>query len=110
MICGYQAADAVTTPLGGAMAAMSDRLSRAIPFNSLQPFDRHRFADLVPTRCCAAAYLVPVHRINHALRQVLRMRLRHLLLASAQPTDRIKISLIRESRSDPTQAQRALVR
>jgi hypothetical protein len=29
------------------MAAVSDRLSRAIPFNALKPFDRHRFADLV---------------------------------------------------------------
>jgi hypothetical protein len=72
--------------LGGAMATVSDRLSRAIPFNSLKPFDSHRFADLVPTRCCAAAHFAPFHRINHAVTQVLRIRLCHLLLASAQPT------------------------
>ena len=41
------------------MAAMSDRLSRAIPFNPLKPFDRHEFADLVATRCCAAAHFAP---------------------------------------------------
>ena len=45
--------------LGSPMAAVSDRLSRAIPFNSLKPLDRHGFADLVPTRCCAAAHLAP---------------------------------------------------
>ena len=38
------------------MAAMSDRLSGAIPLNSLKPFDRHGFADLVAARCCAAAH------------------------------------------------------
>ena len=27
--------------LGGAMAAVTDRLSRAIPFNALKPFDGH---------------------------------------------------------------------
>jgi hypothetical protein len=27
--------------LGGAMAAVSDRLSRAVPFNPLKPFDRY---------------------------------------------------------------------
>jgi hypothetical protein len=72
--------------LGGAMAAMSGRLSGAIPFNSLKPFDRHGFADLVAARCCAAAHFAPLHCINHAVTQVLRIRLRHLLLASAQPT------------------------
>jgi hypothetical protein len=45
----------------GAMAAMPDRLPRAIPFNSLEPFDRRRFADLVAARCCAAAHLAPLH-------------------------------------------------
>jgi len=72
--------------LGGAMAAVSDRLSRAIPLNALKPFDSHGFADLVPTRCCAAAHPAPLHRINHAVTQVLRIRLCPLLLASAQPT------------------------
>ena len=71
--------------LGGAMAAMSDSLSRAIPFNALKPFDGHGFADLVVARCCAAAHFAPLHRINHAVTQVLRIRLCHLLLASAQP-------------------------
>ena len=41
--------------LGNPMAAVSDRLSRAIPFNALKPFDRQDFADLVAARCCAAA-------------------------------------------------------
>jgi hypothetical protein len=68
------------------MAAVSDRLSRAIPFNPLKPFDRRRFADLVPARCCAAAHFAPLYRINHAVTQVLRITLCHLLLASAQPT------------------------
>jgi hypothetical protein len=63
--------------LGGAMAAMSDRLSRAIPFNPLKPFDRHGLADRVMTRGCAAAHLAPLHRINHPVAQVLRIRLRH---------------------------------
>ena len=56
------------------MAAVSDRLSRAIQFNALKPFDRRRFADLVVARCCAAAHFAPLHRINHALTQVLRNR------------------------------------
>jgi hypothetical protein len=56
------------------MAAVSDRLSRAVPVNSLKPFDRHRFADLVPPRCCAAAHFAPLHRINHAVTQVLLIR------------------------------------
>ena len=33
--------------LGSAMAAMSDRLSRAMAFKALQPLDGHRFADLI---------------------------------------------------------------
>ena len=53
------------------MAAMSDRLSGAIPFNSLEPFDRHGFSDLVAARRCAAAHFAPLHRINHAVTQVL---------------------------------------
>jgi hypothetical protein len=38
------------------------------------------------TRRCAAAHFAPLHRINHAVTQVLRIRLCHFLLASAQPT------------------------
>ena len=56
------------------MPAVSDRLSRAIPINALKPFARRRFADLVAARCCAAAHFAPLHRINHALPQVLRNR------------------------------------
>jgi hypothetical protein len=37
------------------MAAVSDRLWRALPFNPLKPFDRHRFADLAAPRRCAPA-------------------------------------------------------
>jgi hypothetical protein len=50
------------------MAAVSDRLSRAIPFNPLKPFDRYRFADLIPPRCSAAEiafeYVLPVRTSN----------------------------------------------
>jgi hypothetical protein len=73
----------VRRQLGGAMAAVSDGLSRAIPFNSLKPLIA---TDLVAARGCAAAHFAPLHRINHAVTQVLRIRLCHLLLASAQPT------------------------
>ena len=69
--------------LGGAMAAEADRRSRAIPFNPLKPFDRHRFADLVAPRRCAAAHFPPLHRIDHAS---LANRALAFLLASAQPT------------------------
>ena len=87
------------------MAAMSDRLSRAVPFNSLKPFDRYRFADLVAgAPGCAAAHLAPLHRIKHALTHVSPIRLCHLLLAS-RPANRVesKISLIPgiPLRSDP---------
>ena len=73
------------------MAAISDRLSRAMAFKALQPLDGHRFADLVVTGCRPAAQLVPLDRITHAVAQVLRiplyhLLLDHLLLASAQPT------------------------
>jgi hypothetical protein len=71
--------------VGGSLS-VTLRLSGAIPFNSLKPFDSRRFADLVAARCCAAAHLAPLHRINHAVTQVLRLRFCHLLLASAQPT------------------------
>jgi hypothetical protein len=36
--------------LGRPVAAVPDRLSRAIPFNALKPFDSHRFADRVTPR------------------------------------------------------------
>ena len=68
------------------MAAVSDRRSRAIPFNPLKPFDSHGLADLVPARGRAAAHFAPLDRVNHAITQILRIRLCHLLLASAQPT------------------------
>src|SRR5215470_13825948 len=38
--------------LGGAMAAMSERLPGAMAFNAFQPLDGHRFADLVVTPRC----------------------------------------------------------
>ena len=68
------------------MTAVPDRLSRSIPFNPLKPFDRYGFADLVAPRRCATAQLASLHCINHAVTQVLRIGLCHLLLASAQPT------------------------
>ena len=41
------------------MAAMSDRLARAMAFKALQPLDGHRFADLVMTGRRPAAQLAP---------------------------------------------------
>jgi hypothetical protein len=70
--------------LGGAMAAMSDRLLGAMAFKALQPLDGHGFADLVMTTR-PAAHLAPLHRVDHPVAQILRIPLCHLLLASAQP-------------------------
>jgi hypothetical protein len=71
--------------LGGAMAAVSDRLSGAMAFKALQPLDGYRFAHLIMTRRRPAAQLAPLHRVDHPVAQILRIRLCHLLLASAQP-------------------------
>ena len=76
----------VRRQLGRPMAAVPDRLSRAFPFNPCKPLDRHGFADCVTPRRRAPAHLAPLHRVNHPITQVLRIRLRHSLLASAQPT------------------------
>ena len=59
------------------MAAVADRLSRAIPFNPFKPLDHHGFADCVASRRRAPAHLALLHRVNHAITQVLRIRLRH---------------------------------
>ena len=70
--------------LGGAMAAVSDRLSRAIPFNSLKPFDRHGFADLVALLRGGSFRPSPPHQSRgHAS---LANTASAFLLASAQPT------------------------
>src|SRR5271169_411037 len=66
--------------------ARRTRLSRAVPFNPLKPFDRHRFADLVAPRRCAAAHFPPLHRIDHAVTQVLRIRLWHSCWPPRKPT------------------------
>ena len=39
------------------MAAVSNRLSRAMPFNPFKPLDRHGFADCVAPRRRAPAHL-----------------------------------------------------
>jgi hypothetical protein len=57
--------------LGSAMPSMADRLSGAIPLQALQPFDGCGFADLVAPRGCPAAHLASLHRIEHAVTQVL---------------------------------------
>ena len=72
--------------LGRPVAAVPDRLSGAVPFNPFKPLDRHGFADCVAPRRRPPAHLAPLHRVNHAITQILRIRLRHSLLASAQPT------------------------
>jgi hypothetical protein len=58
------------------VAAVPDRLSRAIPFHPLEPFDRYGFTDLVVASRRAAAQ-ASLHRVNHPVAQVLRIRLRH---------------------------------
>jgi hypothetical protein len=63
--------------LGRPVAAVPDRLSRAMAFNAFKPLDRHGFADLIAPRRRAPAHLAPLHRVNHAITQVLRIRLRH---------------------------------
>src|ERR1700679_2629066 len=57
--------------LGGAMAAMANRLSGAIPLQTLQPFDGYGFADFVAACGCPAAHLASLHRVEHAVTQVL---------------------------------------
>ena len=44
------------------MAAVSDRLARAIPFTRSSHLIATDFADLVPARCCAAAHFGPRRR------------------------------------------------
>jgi hypothetical protein len=68
------------------MAAMPNRRPRAILFKAPQPFDRRRLADLITARRSAPAHLTPLHRLDHTIAQILRIWLRHFLLASAQPT------------------------
>jgi hypothetical protein len=55
------------------VAAVPDRLSRAIPFNPLKPFDGDGFADRITPRRCATAHFALLNRINHAVAQVLRI-------------------------------------
>ena len=62
--------------LGRPVAAVPDRLSRAIPFHPLEPFDRYGFTDLVVASRRAAAQ-ASLHRVNHPVAQVLRIRLGH---------------------------------
>src|ERR1700683_4714262 len=50
----------LTREVGAVVAAVPDRLSRAVPFNPLKPFDRRRFANLVAPRRCAAAHFPPL--------------------------------------------------
>ena len=71
--------------LGSPVAAMPDRLSRAVPFNPLKPFDRHRFADLVAARARGGSFSpAPPHRSRgHASLANMAWA---SLLASAQPT------------------------
>jgi hypothetical protein len=72
--------------LAGPMAAMPDRRPGAAPLQALQPFHRRRLADLVTSSRSPTAHLAPLHRVDHAIAQILRIWLRHLPLASAQPT------------------------
>jgi hypothetical protein len=68
--------------LGGAMAAMSDRLSGAMAFKALQPLDGG-FADLVMTPRRPAAQLAPLHRVDH--RTLARSPIRDQLHRRLQP-------------------------
>src|SRR5271154_6812191 len=72
--------------LGRPVAAVPDRLSRAMAFNAFKPLDRHGFADLVAPRRRAPAHPAPLHRVNHPITQVLRIRLRHSCWPPRKPT------------------------
>ena len=53
------------------MPSMADRLSGAIPLQALQPFDGDGFTDLVAPRRRPAAQRASLHRVDHAVTQVL---------------------------------------
>ena len=69
---------------GGAMAAMSDRLSGAMAFKALQPLDGHGFADLVMTPRRPAAQPAPLHCVDH--RTLARSPIRDQLHRRLQPS------------------------
>ena len=66
------------------MAAMSNRLSRALAFDPFEPLDGHGFADRA-WRAAARRLILRVLTVSITRLRVLRIRLCHLLLASAQP-------------------------
>jgi len=77
--------------LGSAMAAMSDRLARAMAFKPLQPLDGRGFADRVMTTRRPAAHLAPLHRVEHPVAQILRIRL--AIPAGLRPAGRLNQNL-----------------
>ena len=66
------------------------QLSRYLALKALQPLDGRGFADRVMTTRRSAAHLSPLHRLDHPVAQILRIRLCHFLLASAQPAGKSK--------------------
>ena len=73
--------------LGSTMAAMSDRLSRALALKALQPLDGRGFADRVVTtrRSGGSFFPSPPPRITVRLRKSCEYGFAISLLASAQP-------------------------
>ena len=92
---------------GSTMAAMSDRLSRALALKALQPLDGHGSADRVMTTRRSAAHLSPLHRLDHPVRANLRIRLCHLPLASAQPA-RLNQTLAGSGNPTPSRPKKQL--
>jgi hypothetical protein len=71
----------VLRELGGAMAAISDRLSGAMAFRAFQPLDGHGFADLIMTTRRPAAHLGPLNRVGHLVAREEVFSKRHANLA-----------------------------
>jgi hypothetical protein len=87
------------------MAAVSDRLSGAVAFKALQPLDGHGFADLVMTGRRPAAQLVPLHRVDHPVAQILRIPLCHPP-AGLRPASRLNQKSRRFGNPHPIQPKR----
>ena len=90
------------------MAAMSDRLPRAVPFNSLKPFERHRFADLVAARFAARRLISPLFTAS-ITRSRKSCEYGFTISCWPPPSQQVESDLlIRDPDPNSTQAQRAL--
>ena len=90
------------------MAAMPDRLSGAILFKAPELFNGHGFADLIAPRRRASTHPAPLHRVYHAITQVLRIWLRHPCWPPPSQQIESEASRFGNPQLDSTQRQRAL--